>query len=126
MKNRLIKRYMLLCMPFVLGIVLYRYRIFNILSSVLFFGGGYIAIKNICDYRKINKNIRLFSDSYDKNYNINDMDNRDNVISQSIGKDSNKNLEFVKDNSKYNYKHREDNINGLKNTRRYIRVRRRY
>lgn len=134
MKKKIIKRYMLLCIPFICGCLLYGIGSYGIVSSLLFFGGGYILIKNLFDYRMINKNINkcistdLKKDNYnddvdtfmlDKDKTYDDIKNLDNSI-------MNENICTNKDD-KYRYKYRKsDNIQGLKNTRIHIKVRRRY
>ena len=57
MNKKLIFRYVLLYVPFVLGIGLFSFGIFNLFSSLLLFAGGYLAIKNTFDYRKVKKNV---------------------------------------------------------------------
>lgn len=57
MNKKLIFKYVLLYIPFVIGIGLFSFGIFNLFSSLLLFLGGYIAIKNTVDYRKVRKNI---------------------------------------------------------------------
>lgn len=153
MKKKLIVRYVFLCMPFIIGIFLYSGGMINIFSSVLFFGGGYVAIKNIFDYRKINKNIRkiLVNDDIkividtennevdgniknEENLGVDDVfDNLDmnvNDITLNFGReidnmDISNNNEDICNKKKYVY-NESDNIPLLKNTRRHIRVRRRY
>ena len=44
-----------LCESLIIFLILF--GIFNLFSSLLFFAGGYIAVKNTFDYRKIRKNI---------------------------------------------------------------------
>lgn len=95
MNKKLLLKYLLLALPFLIGSILYSLGIYNILSSILFFCGGYIFIKNISDYRKIQKN---------KN-NLNIINKIDNDIK--------------KEYRSY------DSIIGLKRTRRYSRVRKR-
>ena len=57
MNKKLIFKYFLLYVPFVVGIGLFSFGIFNLFSSLLFFVGGYMAIKNTFDYRKVKKNV---------------------------------------------------------------------
>ena len=45
--------------PFIIGIILYGFGIVNLLSSLLLFVGGYVAVKNTLDYRKVKKNINM-------------------------------------------------------------------
>lgn len=104
MNKNIIKRYILLGIPFIIGSSLYLLNIYNLVSSLLFFCGGYILIKNLCDYRKINKNIKIV---YDK-------ENR--VLEDKINN---------KKENDYNKYRSYDRIPGLKRTRRDIKVRRR-
>ena len=55
--KKIILKYILMYSAFILGIGLYSFKIYNIFSSLLLFVGGYVAIKNTIDYRKVNKNI---------------------------------------------------------------------
>ena len=143
MKRKLIKRYILICFPFICGLLLYGIGYYGVISSLLFFCGGYILFKNIFDYRVVKKNIRK---CIDKNNNLEiDNDDRDiddvmeldldrdkidrvNVIEQNY----NNSIDIRKENecdcmNKYGYEYmKRDNINGLKSTRRYIKIRRRY
>lgn len=95
MRKKLIMRYGLLSLPFGIGIILFSLGIYNIISSLLFFGGGYVAIKNICDCRKVKKNISL-------------------VVNKNKIDDSKKNT-YVCNNS----------VVGLKRTNRHERVKKR-
>ena len=91
-------KYLLICLPFVIGGILFSFGVYNLFSSILFFAGGYIALKNIFDYRKIIKN----------------RNNNTPVIPE------------VKSSYKKDYSYRSaENIVGLKKTRRYSRIRRR-
>ena len=58
MNKKLLLRYILLYLPFLLGIVMFSFNIVNLFSSLLLFLGGYIAIKNTFDYRMIRKNVK--------------------------------------------------------------------
>ena len=73
MNKKLIKRYILLCIPFICGTLLYGIGFYGIVSSLLFFGGGYVVVKNIFDYRMVNKNIKK---CIEKDLKI---DNNDNI-----------------------------------------------
>lgn len=97
MNRKIIVKYLLLCLPFIIGASLYCFSVFNLFSSLLFFCGGYVVLKNILDYRKINK--------------IKNSDK--SVISNKYS--------YEKDFSYRNSK----NIIGLKRTRRHYRVRKR-
>ena len=129
MKKKLIKKYILLCIPFICGTFLYVMNSYGIFSSILFFGGGYIVIKNVFDYRMVNRNIKKCIDK-DLKIDNNDMDDilfdMDNVDINNVLRNGIEDNIDIADN-KYKYKYRKsDNIQGLKNTRRYIKVRRRY
>ena len=95
MRKKLILKYLLIVLPFVGGSIMYSFSIYNIVSSLLFFVGGYVFIKNIFDYRKVRKNI-----------------------------DKVKEKEIVLDNSNRGYMD-YDNIPMLKRTRIHHKVRRR-
>ena len=95
MNKNILLKYMLMYVPFVLGIVLFSFGIYNVFSSLLLFVGGYVAVKNTFDYRKIRKNA-------------------ENV---KIVNDTIKQKEVVKRNP--------ENMVGFKRTRRYGRVRKR-
>lgn len=45
--------------PFITGIILCSVSIINLFSLLLLFVGGYIAIKNTFDYRKVRKNMNM-------------------------------------------------------------------
>lgn len=63
-----ILRYILIYFPFILGIILFSFKIVNLFSSLCLFLGGYIAIKNTFDYRLIKKNREYFKENhYHKN-----------------------------------------------------------
>ena len=59
MLKKLLLKYLLLVLPFITGSILFSLGIYNLISSLLFFCGGYIFFKNILDYRKIKKNREL-------------------------------------------------------------------
>ncbi|MBQ2873413.1 MAG: hypothetical protein IJE89_05390 [Bacilli bacterium] len=65
MKKYLLIKYILLYLPFVVGVGLYSFGIYNLASSLLLFIGGYISIKNTFDYRKVNKNINSINSNND-------------------------------------------------------------
>lgn len=54
--KKLILKYILLLLPFLIGSIMFSFGIYNIISSLLFFVGGYVFVKNLFDYRKIKKN----------------------------------------------------------------------
>lgn len=57
MRKKLLLKYVLVSLPFIVGSIMYCFSIYNIVSSLLFFVGAYIFIKNVFDYRKVRKNI---------------------------------------------------------------------
>jgi len=61
--KKLILKYILLFLPFLVGSIMFSFGIYNIISSLLFFAGGYVFVKNIFDYRKIRKNKELIMDN---------------------------------------------------------------
>jgi len=141
MNRKLIKRYILISIPFGCGIILISMGIYNLVSSLLLFVGGYMFVKNIGDYRVIRRNIRK-SNGYKKIDRINgdrfdSISNYDKIminsyddlglcdIDMGISNDMDKcsNIECCK--SQHRYKN-SDSVNGFKNTRRYVKVRRRY
>jgi len=93
--KKLILKYILLLLPFLVGTVMFSFGIYNIISSLLFFVGGYVFLKNVFDYRKIKKNKKIIEEKY-------------NII--------------PKEN---NYYKSSENIVGLKRTRIHHRVRKR-
>ena len=115
---------MLLCLPFICGVLLYGIGLYNIVSSLLFFVGGYVLIKNVFDYRVVNKNIRKYVDNSKK---IDDGKcDREEFDRDRVDKDILKRNEDYC-NDKYRYKYmRCDDILGLKSTRIHKRIRRRY
>ena len=139
MLKRILFRYSMLSLPFICGILLYMNGIFNIVSSFLFFIGGYVLIKNLCDYRIIRRNIYNIEKRYG-NLDNNKDNNRDkgNVIeivsskSDSIRMDEFKNDEesvygcFNVDNVKMKKYQCYEDIPGIKRVRCYKKVRRRY
>lgn len=141
MKIKLVKRYLLLALPFICGLFLYGIGSYDIVSSLLFFCGGYLLIKNVFDYRMVRKNFIKCIDN-DKRMDIASDDRKiDNEVFLEIDRDmvdndiiddleNNDEIYMVdkdKSRNRYSYKYRRtDNIPGLKNTRRYIKIRRRY
>ena len=65
---------MYICVPFLLGIVLFSFGIVNLFSSLCLFLGGYIFVKNTLDYRVVRKNREFV-----KRDNIKKEDKRDVV-----------------------------------------------
>lgn len=45
--------------PFIIGVILCSVSIINLFSLLLLFVGGYIAIKNTFDYRKVRNNMNM-------------------------------------------------------------------
>lgn len=95
MKKKLLFKYICLYLPFIVGSVMYSVGNISVFSSLLFFCGGYVAIKNTFDYRRVKKNIDSF------------------------------NLECHDSSKKTYTNRNPENIIGLKRTRRYSKVRRR-
>ena len=114
MNKKLLLRYVLLCLPFAVGSVVYSFGVVNIVSSLLFFVGGYVAIKNIFDYRKVRKNINIVNAR--KNVFV------DNRLDNDV--DSIQKVKVYEKSNNNTYKS-YDCIPGLKRTRRYGKVRRR-
>ena len=120
--KKIIIKYLIMYMAFVLGIVLFSFGITNLFSSMLLFVGGYASIKNTFDYRIIKRNISKFKkDDSGKlngcivNVNIEDKNFVDDIINKK------ESISSIKPIS-----HNVDNIMGIKRIRRYGRVRRRY
>lgn len=113
MSKKLLIKYILMYFPAVIGAVLFSNGVVNLFSSLLLFFGGYIAIKNTLDYRLVKKNIDSIKPSNIILNNMKDNDYIDKVIVES------KDRELIKP------KNSEDII-GLKRTRRYSRVRKKY
>ena len=139
MRKKLLGKYILLSVPFLCGCLLYGIGSYGIVSSLLFFCGGYVVIKNLFDYRKINKNIKKIKDN-DLKLDICNNDNKDELLFDRDNVDAknmlcnviNENIMFqdvdsvVDDcNDKYWYR-KSDNIPGLKRTRVNSKVRRKY
>ena len=79
-KKRLLY-FILKFVPFIIGIILFKLGIINLISSLLLFVGGYISIKNIFDYRVLRKNIDSILDNKyviekkEDNFNLNNSNN---------------------------------------------------
>ena len=115
MEKKLIKRYVLLCLPFICGIGLYLVGFINIVSSLLLFGGGYITVKNLFDYRIIKRSVRKVSHI--------DKIGMENIYKVKTNDEINSNvIDFSNNMNRYRS---YDSIPGFKRTRRYIKVRRR-
>ena len=56
-------RYIIIFIPFLLGIILFLFNIINLFSSLCLFLGGYIFCKNTLDYRVVNKNKKYFNNN---------------------------------------------------------------
>ena len=80
MKRKLLYRYILIYIPMVVGGVLYCLNSINIVSSLLLFLGGYIAIKNTFDYRMVKKNVKKVSNCENTDRNINDGYSKDKMM----------------------------------------------
>ena len=76
MNKKILLKYIIIYVPFILGIVLFSLNIVNLISSLLLFLGGYIAIKNTLDYRIVKKNINKYKIENNKE-NKNYLDNRE-------------------------------------------------
>ena len=136
MKKKLIKKYLLLGIPFLGGSILYGMGIYNIFSSMLFFLGGYIFIKSICDYRIVNKNIKMISYGNDLGFDKSDGDSVIvNVKKKEVGREKQRNNIYINEKNKDScvcFDNRNTNgscyegVRGLKRTRRYVRVRRKW
>ena len=77
-----INKYILICLPFISGGLLFSFGIYNIFSSMLFFGGGYVILKKICNdkIKKINnsfdnKIVSEINNDYKKNYSYRNVGN---------------------------------------------------
>ena len=75
MMKKIVLKYILMYIPFIVGIMLYSFNIYNLFSSLLLFVGGYIALKNTLDYRRVNKNIVKENDNSFKR-NVINVDNK--------------------------------------------------
>ena len=62
--KKLILKYILLLLPFLIGSIMFSFSIYNIISSLLFFVGGYVFLKNVFDYRKIKRNKKIIDEKY--------------------------------------------------------------
>ena len=80
MNNKFIKRYFWLSVPFLCGILMYSLDIYNLVSSILFFAGGYIVLKNIFDYRNVNKNKKKIEESLVNNNYRNTYMNSNSIV----------------------------------------------
>ena len=77
--------------PFVIGILLFSLEIVNLFSSLFLFIGGYIAVKNLLDYRIVRKNINNIFENKSNGVTFNKSISNDNV--KEI---SNNNFEYKK------------------------------
>ena len=110
MNKRLLIKYLIMYFPFVLGVVLFCFGTFNLFSSLLFFLGGYIAIKNTFDYRLIKRNKSSCSIKKD---GVEIVNKSNNMVNKDIQRD------VIKPK-------KVDDIVGIKSVRRHVKVRRRY
>ena len=113
--------------------------VYNLASSLLLFVGGYMFVKNIGDYRVIRRNIRKSNnvnennvvniDSFDKdiNYDRKIVNNYDDfgLCDMDMGISGDMDNDIVDCKYQYRYKN-SDCVNGIKNTRRCVKIRRRY
>ena len=106
---KLFIKYLKIYLPFILGIIFFSYGITNLVSSLLLFLGGYVAIKNTFDYRLLKKNINKINNCGRKVYDVNKIENKQikRVEIAPISRGA-------------------EDIVGFKRTRSYTRVRRRY
>ena len=110
MNKKLLIKYLIMYIPFVLGIGLFVGGVINLFSSLLLFLGGYIAFRNTLDYRLIKKNINSVKPVGD--ISNNDLNNSE--VTKVMGES--KNIKPMI----------SENIVGFKRTRRYSKVRRKY
>ena len=103
MSKKTLLKYVFMYLLFILGVLFYSNGIITLFSSILLFGGGYISLKNTVDYRLIKRNFNKHSEF------SNDIINENKVV-------HNKNIRL----------NNPENIIGVKRTRRYSRVRRKY
>ena len=66
--------------PFIMGVVLCSIGIINLFSSLLLFCGGYLSIKNLCDYRQVKKNINDIRGNCDNRNDVSNYIDLDNGI----------------------------------------------
>ena len=112
MNKKILLKYLLMYVTMFAGIVMYNLGIVNIFSTMFTFVGGYIAIKNTFDYRKVRRNMKIL-EGID---NISITKDRDIVIKEMSEDKKTDSIKPIK----------TENIIGLKRTRVYSRVRRRY
>lgn len=124
--KKIILKYLMMYLPFVLGGVLFSVGSINLFSSLLFFVGGYIAIKNTLDFRLVKRNI-------DKLKEESSVGLDENLLTSSVSKESkllgNKISVKNKKNQSSSIKpinHNIDDLVGIKRIRRYGKVRRKY
>ena len=104
MKKQLIIKFIIMYLPFILGLGMFSLCYINLVSSLLLFLGGYISVKNTFDYRRLKKNMGNIPKKVDKK-----------SIVVNVEK---------KDNNNYIKSINAEDIVGIKRTRRYTRVRR--
>jgi hypothetical protein len=80
MKLKILLKYILLYIPFILGIVLLSIGGIDFLSFLLLIVGGYIAIKNTFDYRLVRKHIKKIKINNEKINQSNEIKNEDNKV----------------------------------------------
>lgn len=75
-----INKYILICLSFISGGLLFSFGIYNFFSSMLFFGGGYVFLKKIFNdkIKKINDcdvDILDINNGYEKDYSYRNVGN---------------------------------------------------
>ena len=108
MKKQLFIKFIIIYLPFILGIGMFSFGYINLFSSLLLFLGGYVSIKNTLDYRRLKKNINNIHKKMEREpivVNVKKIDNKKN------GKCYVKPMVAA-------------NMVGIKRTRRYTKVRR--
>lgn len=106
--KKIVLKYIIIYVPVVVGLFLFSSGVVNLFSSLLLFLGGYVAIKNTLDYRIVRKNvnsIKVRSEEQSKIVEVNKVDKSGKVDIKSM---------------------KSENVPGLKRTRVYSRVRRKY
>lgn len=73
------------CLPFICGSFCFCFGIFNLFSSLLFFVGGYVALKHFLNYKKIRRRMHLSMQKEQVN-GIKDMSDSSNSKRQSKDK----------------------------------------
>ena len=116
--NKIIIKYLMMYMAFILGIVLFSIGVINLFSSLLLFVGGYESIKNTFDYRIVKRNMNSFENRNDVKLDVS------SNINSEVNEDKLNKKELVSSIKPINYN--VENMIGVKRIRRYGRVRRKY